>query len=49
MKNEFFFFFAILGALNDFDAANGAKSTEKNVEPSQGNANAEIWNEEFIA
>lgn len=35
--------------MDDFDAANGAKSTEKTVEPGQDNANAEVWNEEFIA
>lgn len=39
----------ILGALNDFDAGNGAKSTDKNVDSVEGNASAEVWNEEFIS
>lgn len=37
------------GALQDFDKGNQAAGTNKDVDSAEGAANAEIWNEEFIA
>lgn len=36
------------GALDDFDAANSTKSTDKDVDTADVKLSAEIWNEEFI-
>lgn len=41
--------FHISGALDDFDAGNAAKGTEKSGETTEANASAEVWNEEFIS
>lgn len=42
---EIFFYW---GALGDFDTANSAKSTDKDVDTAEAKFSAETWNEEFI-
>lgn len=49
VKKQKLIFWKFAGALDDFDAGNAAKGADKNAEPGQDNANAEIWNEEFVA
>lgn len=39
----------IQGALNDFDAGNSSKSTDKDVDAAEATASADTWNEEFIS
>lgn len=39
----------ISGALEDFEKGNKSSGTSKDVDSAEGAANAEIWNEEFIA
>lgn len=38
-----------LGALDDFDAGNQTKNTDKDIDSGENNTSAEVWNEEFVA
>lgn len=39
----------ISGALEDFEKGTKPSATNKDVDSAEGAANAEVWNEEFIA